>query len=219
MPALRTGTTAVAALLLAVLATTATTAAAGTTTRGPQRAHYCMRVDAYRITTCATAILPATPLGRQLRWVLAQLAGEAATLTEAEVRGHFSAEFFAVWGNSGPRRHWSRRSGRPSPSLAAPKAGWLCLPPPARQAVALVQSTSGYGERWRSAISSSPCRPVPWCPLTKRPSGPTGSRSARRCTHCYRALPNEVIRRSTVDPLRRNDFICGVVVTPFDEAL
>jgi hypothetical protein len=35
----------------------------------------------------------------------------------------------------------------------------------------------------------------------------------------YRASPNEVTSRSMVDALRRNDFIYGVVVTPFDEAL
>jgi hypothetical protein len=35
----------------------------------------------------------------------------------------------------------------------------------------------------------------------------------------YRASPNEVTSRSMVDPLRRNDFIYGVAVTPFDEAL
>jgi hypothetical protein len=36
---------------------------------------------------------------------------------------------------------------------------------------------------------------------------------------CYRVSPNEVTSRSKVDPLRHNDFIYGVVVTPFDEAL
>jgi hypothetical protein len=35
----------------------------------------------------------------------------------------------------------------------------------------------------------------------------------------YRASPNEVTSHSMVDPLRRNDFIYGVVVTSFDEAL
>jgi hypothetical protein len=35
----------------------------------------------------------------------------------------------------------------------------------------------------------------------------------------YRASPDEVTSRSMVDPLRRNDFIYGVVVTPFDEVL
>ncbi|HEV2825375.1 MAG TPA: Cpe/LpqF family protein, partial [Actinomycetota bacterium] len=84
-----------ALLLLMVLATTSTTAA-GATTPSHQQAHYCKRVDAYRIKTCATALLPAGPLGRQLRWELAQLTGEAATLTEAEVQAHFSAEFLTV---------------------------------------------------------------------------------------------------------------------------
>jgi hypothetical protein len=35
----------------------------------------------------------------------------------------------------------------------------------------------------------------------------------------YRASPSEVTSRSMVDPLRRNDFIYSVVVTPFDEVL
>jgi ORF 12 gene product N-terminal len=90
-------TVATALLLLMVLATTVTTATARATTSGHQeRAHYCKKVDAYRLKTCAKAILPDSPLGRQLRWVLAQLAGDAATLTEAEVRAHFSAEFLTV---------------------------------------------------------------------------------------------------------------------------
>ena len=98
MASLRTWRTAAATLLLVALATTSTTAAASTRTPGHQQAHYCKQVDAYRLRTCAKALLPAGPLGRQLQWVLAQLAGEAATLTEAEVRTHFSAEYFAIWG-------------------------------------------------------------------------------------------------------------------------
>jgi hypothetical protein len=97
MRPLRTWRTVAAAMLLVILATTATTATAGTTTPGHQpRARYCKQVDAYRLKTCAKAILPDSLLGRQLGWVLAQLAGEAATLTEAEVRAHFSAEFLTV---------------------------------------------------------------------------------------------------------------------------
>ena len=42
-----------------VLATTATTATAGATTPAPHKAHYCKQVDAYRLKTCATALLPA----------------------------------------------------------------------------------------------------------------------------------------------------------------
>jgi pimeloyl-ACP methyl ester carboxylesterase len=96
MASLRTWRTAAATLLLVALATTSTTAAASTRTPGHQQAHYCKQVDAYRIRTCADALLPAGPVGRQLRWELAQLTGEAATLTEAEVRAHVSAEFLTV---------------------------------------------------------------------------------------------------------------------------
>jgi pimeloyl-ACP methyl ester carboxylesterase len=95
MTSIRTWRTAVAGLLLVALATTGTAAAAGSQATD-NRAHYCKRVGAYRIKTCAKALLPAGPLGRQLRWELAQLAGEAATLTEAEVQAHFSAEFLTV---------------------------------------------------------------------------------------------------------------------------
>jgi pimeloyl-ACP methyl ester carboxylesterase len=96
MASLRTWRTAAATLLLVALVTTSTTAAARTRTPGHQQAHYCKQVDAYRIRTCGEALLPAGPLGRQLRWELAQLTGEAATLIEAEVQAHFSAEFLTV---------------------------------------------------------------------------------------------------------------------------
>jgi hypothetical protein len=70
----------VAGMLVVATITTAATATAGE--KAPNRqAHYCKRVDAYRIQTCAKALLPAGPLGRQLHWVLAQLAGDAATLS------------------------------------------------------------------------------------------------------------------------------------------
>jgi hypothetical protein len=42
---------------------------------------------------------------------------------------------------------------------------------------------------------------------------------SKKPTTGYRASPNEATSRSMVDPLRRNDFIYGVVVTPFDEVL
>jgi hypothetical protein len=66
MRPLRTWRTAAATLLLVALATTSTTAAASTRTPGHQQAHYCKQVDAYRLKTCAKALLPAGPLGRQL---------------------------------------------------------------------------------------------------------------------------------------------------------
>ena len=75
MASLRTWRAAAATLLFVALATTATTTAASTRTQGNQQAHYCKQVDAYRIKTCAKALLPAGPLGRQLQWVLASSAG------------------------------------------------------------------------------------------------------------------------------------------------
>jgi pimeloyl-ACP methyl ester carboxylesterase len=141
MASLRTWRRATAALLLVVLATTATTATAGATTAGHQeRAHYCNNVDAYRLKTCAKAILPASPLGRQLRWVLAQLAGEAATLTEAEVRAHFSAEFLTVV--MPPQEVIGAFQGGIA-EIGTMRFVGFAYPPRARQAMALVQSTSG----------------------------------------------------------------------------
>jgi pimeloyl-ACP methyl ester carboxylesterase len=145
MASLRTWRRATAALLLVVLATTATTATAGATTSGHQeRAHYCKQVDAYRVKTCAKAILPDSPLGRQLGWVLTQLAGEAATLTEAEVRTHFSAEYFAVWGEQRSPSVLVEAFRQTIVELGGTaRLVGFAYPPRARQAVALIQSTSG----------------------------------------------------------------------------
>jgi pimeloyl-ACP methyl ester carboxylesterase len=145
MRPLRTWRTVAAAMLLVILATTATTATAGTTTPGHQpRARYCKQVDAYRIKTCAKALLPAGPLGRQLQWVLAQLGGEAATLTEAEVRAHFSAEYFAVWGEQRSPAVLVEAFQQTIVELGGTaRLVGFAYPPRARQAVALIQSTSG----------------------------------------------------------------------------
>src|SRR5512133_3771255 len=143
MRSLRTWRTAAATLLLVALATTSTTAAASTRTPGHQQARYCTQVDAYRIKTCAKAILPDSPLGRQLQWVLAQLAGEAATLTEGEVRAHFSAEFFAVWGEERSPAVLVAAFRQTIAELGTVRFVGFAYPPRARQAVALVQRTSG----------------------------------------------------------------------------
>jgi pimeloyl-ACP methyl ester carboxylesterase len=159
MASLRTSRTAAAVtlLLVVVLATTGTTAAASDQTTNDQ-ARYCKQVDAYRIRTCAKALLPAGPLGRQLAWVLAQLAGEAATLTEAEVQAHFSGEFFAVWGEE-----WS-----PAMLVAAFRQTiaehgtfsfiGFAYPPRPGQALALIQSTTG--ERGAIEIGVTNHRPA-----------------------------------------------------------
>jgi pimeloyl-ACP methyl ester carboxylesterase len=144
MASLRTWRTAAATLVLVALATTSTTAAASTRTPGNQQAHYCKQVDAYRLKTCAKALLPAGPLGRQLQWVLAQLAGEAATLTEAEVRTHFSAEYFAVWGEQRSPAVLVEAFRQTIVELGGTaRLVGFAYPPRTRQAVALIQSTSG----------------------------------------------------------------------------
>jgi pimeloyl-ACP methyl ester carboxylesterase len=156
MASLRTCKTAVATLLLVALATTATTATAGATTFGHQeRVHYCKPVDAYRIKTCATALLPDSPLGRQLRWVLDQLAGEAASLTEAEVRAHVSAEFLTI---VMPAPEVVQALRQTIAERGTFSFVGFAYPPRARQALALVQSTTG--ERGAVEIGVTNSRPA-----------------------------------------------------------
>jgi pimeloyl-ACP methyl ester carboxylesterase len=123
-----------------------------------QQARYCKKVDAYRIKTCAKALLPDSPLGRQLQWALAQLAGEAATLTEAEVRAHFSAEFFAVWGEERRPEVIIGTLQNNIAELGTFTFVGFVYPPRARQALALVQSTTGV--RGAVAIGVTRGRPA-----------------------------------------------------------
>ena len=67
------------------------TASAVTHADAGGRAGYCPRYDAYEVKDCQPRHrLPDSPVGRQLRWVLGELAGDAATLTIAEARAHLS---------------------------------------------------------------------------------------------------------------------------------
>jgi pimeloyl-ACP methyl ester carboxylesterase len=129
----------VAGMLVAATITTAATATAGE--KAPSRqAHYCKRVDAYRLKTCAEALLPAGPLGRQLAWELAQLTGEATTLTEAEVRAHFSAEFLTVMmPPEGVIQFFQQNLAERGPFTFL----GFAYPPRARQALALLQTPTG----------------------------------------------------------------------------
>src|SRR5829696_1734155 len=140
MASLKTWRTAAATLLLVALATTSTTAAASTRTPANQQAHYCKQVDAYRIKTCAKAILPATPAGRQLQWVLVQLAGKDATLTEAEVRAHFSAEYLTI---VMPAAEVARLLQQTIAERGTLTFIGFAYPPRTREAVALIQRTTG----------------------------------------------------------------------------
>ena len=170
MASIRTWRTAAATLLLVALASTGTPATAGSHTTTDQ-GRYCTQVDAYRITTCAKAVLPTGPLGRQLGWVLAQLAGEAATLTEAEVRAHFSAEFFAVWGEERFPAVLVAAFRQTIAELGTVRFVGFAYPPRARQAVALVQSTSGVRGAVEIGVTSD--RPALIEFLEMQGAGPT----------------------------------------------
>jgi hypothetical protein len=152
MKPIRTWRAAIAGLLLVALATTGTAAAAEAPA---DTAHYCKQVDAYRIKTCARAILPATPVGRQLQWVLAQLAGEAATLTKAEVRAHVSAEFLTVvFPPEVVIQFFQQNLAERGPFTFV----GFAYPPRAREALALVQSATG--ERGAVPIGVTNGRPA-----------------------------------------------------------
>ncbi len=53
--------------------------------------------DATPVASTPTAAIPATPVGDQLAWLLAQLNGGAATLTEEELAAHITPEFLAAF--------------------------------------------------------------------------------------------------------------------------
>jgi hypothetical protein len=141
--------------MLVVATATAGTAAAASATTPDQQAHYCKQVDAYRIQSCAQAILPATPVGRQLGWVLTQLGGEAATLTEAEVRAHFSAEFLTVV--MSPEEVIGALQGTIAEFGLLSFVGFS-YPPRDREALAIVQNAAGV--RGAVAIGVTTSRPA-----------------------------------------------------------
>jgi pimeloyl-ACP methyl ester carboxylesterase len=151
----RTWRAVVVGLVLAMLATTGTAAAGGEATPGHQQARYCEQVDAYRIKTCAKALLPDSPLGRQLRWVLAQLAGEAASLTEAEVRAHASPEFLSLV--LSPADVIGALQGTIT-ELGPLNFVGFAYPPRTREAVAIVRNAAGV--RGALAIGVTSSRPA-----------------------------------------------------------
>jgi len=133
------GKAVVAGLLLAGLAATGAVSAAASRANDHQ-ARYCSNVDAYRIDDCARAIVPATPLGRQLAWMLDQLGGDAASLTEAEVREHLSAEFLTLV--MSPQEVIGALQGTLAERGPQHLVGFA-YPPRDREALALVENPAG----------------------------------------------------------------------------
>jgi len=109
-------------------------------TKQPSAAHYCARYDVYELHDCApTHRLPDGPLGRQLAWVLDNLAGGTTTLTIEEIRAHLTPGLLEV---------------QPAESVLAGFRSTLAeqglmrfvgfsYPPRSDQALAIVSSASG----------------------------------------------------------------------------
>ena len=138
-----------AAAAAAVLAPVGAATAAPATADRPSAAHYCARYDAYELHDCAPAHrLPAGPLGRQLGWVLDNLAGGTATLTVDEVRAHLSAGLQQVQ----PAEAVLEGFRSTLAERGRMRFVGFSYPPRSEQALAIVRSASG--ERGAVAIGT-----------------------------------------------------------------
>ncbi len=138
-----------AATAAAVLAPLGAAAAAPPAAERPSAAHYCARYDAYEVHDCAPAHrLPAGPLGRQLGWVLGNLAGGAATLTVQEVRAHLTPGLQQVRPAEEVLEAFRSTLAEKGPMRLV----GCSYPPRSEQTLAIVQS--GSGDRGALAIGT-----------------------------------------------------------------
>jgi pimeloyl-ACP methyl ester carboxylesterase len=99
------------------------------------------RIDSgYTLGSATTARIPATPVGKQVIWALAQLNGGAAALTEDAVAAHFTPEFLAVWM---PARELVSSLRQTAAERGPFTFTGFAYPPSATQAVALVETKAG----------------------------------------------------------------------------
>lgn len=107
-----------------------------------QPSTYCPERDAYELTDCTDdPQLPTGALGEQLRWVLDQLAGDAAHVTTAEIREHFTEGFLAFPGQT---PDVIRDALRETLEHFGPLAfEGFAYPPRSNQALALLRAESG----------------------------------------------------------------------------
>jgi pimeloyl-ACP methyl ester carboxylesterase len=181
---------AAAAVLVPVgaAAASAQPAAAPPSAAPPAAAHYCPRYDAYELRDCAPVHrLPPGPLGRQLAWVLDNLAGGAATLTVEEVRAHLTPGLQQVQPAEQTLEGFRSTLAENGPMRLV----GFSYPPRSEQALAIVRS--GSGERGAVAIgvdgSLIDALGVDQAPPTLVPRGPYngwfdvgGRRLFLRCT-------------------------------------
>lgn len=140
------------------------------------------RVGARDATPAATPVaMPPTPVGDQLGWVLAQLNGGAAALTEAEVAAHFTPEFLV--GFPIPLLDLLRDTAA---QYAPVTVIGLPFPPTATGAVATVDLATGERAAVYLTVEPAPPHSITRLDLSEAPApaSPTG----RRVTIGARAL-------------------------------
>jgi pimeloyl-ACP methyl ester carboxylesterase len=137
------------------------------------------RIDSgYTLRSAAAAAIPATPVGKQITWALAQLNGRAARLRPADVTARFSPEFL--------------KEVMPAPAIVATLGQTatergpftftaFAYPPTATQAVALVETKEGERASLRVRVEGrTPARiialEVDDAPPTVEATGPYSGR-------------------------------------------
>jgi pimeloyl-ACP methyl ester carboxylesterase len=99
------------------------------------------RIDSgYTLDASASSAIPATPVGEQVAWVLAQLNGGATTLSAAEVTARFSPEFLSV---VMPASELVASLGRTAAERGPFAFTGFAYPPTTSQAIALIETKAG----------------------------------------------------------------------------
>jgi pimeloyl-ACP methyl ester carboxylesterase len=137
------------------------------------------RIDSgYTLGPTASAAIPATPVGRQVAWALAQLNGGAAKLSAAEITRRFSPEFLAV---VMPASDLVASLERTAADRGPFTFAGFAYPPTASQAVALLETKAGERGSLRIQLDrGEPARifrfEVSEAPPVRKASGPYSGR-------------------------------------------
>jgi pimeloyl-ACP methyl ester carboxylesterase len=99
------------------------------------------RIDSgYTFGVATMAKIPATPVGKQVAWALAQLKGSGTSLNQADVSARFSPKFLAV---VMPARAIVAMLGQTAEERGPLAFAGFAYPPTATQAVALIETKAG----------------------------------------------------------------------------
>ena len=114
--------------------------------------------------------IPASPVGDQLAWVLAQLNGGAATLTEAEVSDHFAPAFLAAF--PVPLLELLRQTAA---EYAPVSVAAIPFPPTATGAVAVVDLATGEPAALYLTVEPAPPHRITRLDLSEAPAAATAT--------------------------------------------